>query len=67
MTNEEIEDMLASLTAQHIEIRKDLEFIRETLVKADATITKVSAEVMPTLESVMQSPMLKMLMPKGKK
>jgi len=67
MTNEEIEDMLVSLTAQHIEIRKDLEFIRETLVKADATITKVSAEVMPTLESVMQSPMLKMLMPKGKK
>ncbi len=49
------------------EIRSDLAFIRETLVKADATITKVSAEVMPTLDSVMQSPMLKMLMPKGKK
>jgi len=67
MSDEEIEDMLVSLTAQHLEMREDLKFIKETLVKADETITKVAADVMPTLESVMQSPMLKMLMPKGKK
>ena len=32
-----------------------------TLVNADGTITKVAAEVMPTINELMQSPMLKML------
>lgn len=49
------------------DIRKMLSEIQATLVKADETITKVSAEVMPTIESLTKSPMLKMLMPKGSK
>jgi hypothetical protein len=67
MSNEEMEDMMVSMTKQLIGMRADLDFIRETLVKADTTISKVSAEVMPTLDSLLKSPMLKMLMPKGSK
>lgn len=65
--NEIIEEKIDSLLAEHARMREDLEFIRATLVKADATISKVSAEVMPTLDSLLKSPMLKMLMPKGSK
>jgi hypothetical protein len=43
------------------EIRDSLAFIKSTLVKSDETITKVAAEVMPTINELIQSPMLKML------
>jgi hypothetical protein len=43
------------------EIKETLEFVKETIVKADTTITKVAADVMPTINSLMESPMLKML------
>lgn len=48
-------------------IKKELKFIRETIVKADTTITTVGEQVMPTLNGLMNSPMLKMLIPKEKK
>jgi len=40
---------------------------REDIHASKAVIDKVAAEVMPTVNSLMESPMLKMLMPKGKK
>ena len=43
------------------EIKETLSFIKDTLVNADGTISKVAAEVMPTINELMQSPMLKML------
>lgn len=43
------------------EIKQMLDGIGSTLVTADTTIQKVAAEVMPTLNEVMQSPMLRML------
>lgn len=48
-------------------IKDELKFIRETIVKADTTITTVGEQVMPTLNGLMNSPMLKMLIPKDKK
>jgi hypothetical protein len=62
-----VEARIAKIESDLKSMRETLDFIKETLVKADVTITKVAAEVMPTLDAVMQSPMLKMLMPKGKK
>lgn len=43
------------------EIKETLQFIKDTMVNADATITKVASEVMPTINELVQSPMLKML------
>ena len=43
------------------EIKETLAFIKDTIVNADTTITKVAGEVMPTINDLMQSPMLKML------
>lgn len=43
------------------EIKATLDFIKGTIVKADTTITKVASEVMPTINSLMESPMIKML------
>lgn len=48
------------------EIKGQLADIKETLVNSKSVIDKVAAEVMPTLNALMQSPMLKMLLPKGK-
>lgn len=43
------------------EIKDTLDFVMRTIVKADTTITKVAAEVMPTVDELMKSPILKML------
>lgn len=58
MTDDERMDYIES---QLMEIRETLDFVKTTIVRADETITKVAAEVMPTLDKVMQSPMLRML------
>lgn len=42
-------------------IEQTLEFIKDTMVNADTTISKVAAEVMPTINGLMESPMIKML------
>jgi hypothetical protein len=60
-------EQLADMEASLLIMRRQLDAISETLIKADTTITKVAAEVMPTIEGLMKSPMLKMLMPKGTK
>lgn len=42
------------------EIKGTIDFIRDTVVKADTAITTIAAEVKPTLDSLMEHPMLKM-------
>jgi len=48
-------------------IAETLAFIKETIVKADTAIAKVASEVMPTVNGLAESPMLKMLMGGKKK
>jgi hypothetical protein len=59
--SEYIDDKIDDLQKELTEIRETLEFIKTTMVNADTTITKVAAEVMPTINSLMESPMIKML------
>lgn len=66
MTDEEFMSKLNVIEAELMEARREISFIKDTIIKADATITKVASEVMPTVEALTKSPMLKMLMPKGK-
>ena len=49
-----VEDRLSLIETQ-------LATVIEILTKADNTITKVAAEVMPTVNQLMASPLLKML------
>lgn len=57
----DVDARIRSIEYQLEEIGKTLEFIKNTIVRADSTIDKVAAEVMPTLNQVLESPMLRML------
>lgn len=57
----DLENRIAVLESDIAEIKETLAFIKNTLIKADTTIAKVAAEVMPTINGLMESPMLKML------
>ncbi len=59
------EDRITAVEVQLEEIRETLAFIKETIVKADTTISAVAEQVMPTVNMLMDHPMLKMLV--GKK
>ena len=61
LVDEELHNRIMALEADMAEIKNTLDSIKEVLVKADDTITKVAAEVMPTINGLMESPMLKML------
>ena len=61
------DDRIADLEFEISQMREELTFIKDHIVKAATTIDKVAVEVMPTLDSLMKSPMLKMLLPKEKK
>jgi hypothetical protein len=61
MEENEIDQRLWAIEQELKEIRLMLDNIGQTLVTADTTIQKVAAEVMPTLNQVMESPMLRML------
>lgn len=61
LVDEEIHNRIMALESDLSEIKETLTFIKDTIVNADTTITKVAAEVMPTINELMQSPMLKML------
>lgn len=52
-------DQIDNMEKELEEVHKELQFIKETIVKADTTIAKVAAEVMPTVNSLMEHPMLK--------
>jgi len=57
-------DMLNRITVIEenlIEMRETLDFIKATIVKADTTITAVAEQVMPTVNELMASPVVKML------
>ena len=56
-----VDEQLESLTQEIAEIKKTLDFIRETIVKADTTISTVAEQVMPTVNSLLESPMVRML------
>lgn len=58
-------DFIERLEGQLSEIQSDLTFIKEHIVKSAEVIEKVGAEVMPTLNNIMESPMIKALV--GKK
>jgi hypothetical protein len=48
-------------------IKATLEFIEQHIVKSAETIDKVSKEVMPTIEALMETPLIKLLGMKVKK
>ncbi len=56
-----VDEQLESLTQEIAEIKETLDFIRETIVKADTTISTVAEQVMPTVNSLLESPMVRML------
>lgn len=63
----EMHDDIVRLENEHKELKETLEFIKETMLRADTTIATVAEQVMPTINGLMESPMLKMLgMKKGK-
>lgn len=56
-----MDERLDSIERELSEIKATLDFIRDTIVKADTTITTVAEQVMPTVNSLLDSPMVKML------
>ena len=62
-----VDVQIASMQADLDEIKVTLAAIKETLVNTQGIVQKVAAEVMPTIDSLMKSPMLKMLLPKDKR
>lgn len=62
MTDEStVINKIESLQQDLDEIRGLLHFIKDTIVKADTTITTVATQVMPTVDALMKSPIVKML------
>lgn len=55
------EERFDAIERELSEIKSTLDFIRNTIVKADTTITTVAEQVMPTVNSLLESPMVKML------
>lgn len=60
------EERLARIEEDLGEIRETLVYVKEHIVKSAEVIEKVGKEVMPTLDNLMKSPMLKMLIGKQK-
>ncbi len=59
------EDRISEIERQLAEIRETLSFVKDTIVKADSTISAVAEQVMPTVNMLMDHPMVKMMV--GKK
>jgi hypothetical protein len=55
------DERINAIEADLKEIKETLAFVKDTMVNADTTITKVAGEVMPTINELVNSPMLKML------
>lgn len=62
-----VDVQITAMQADLDEIKETLATIKEAMVNTETVVRKVAAEVMPTIESLMKSPMLKMLMPKDKR
>lgn len=57
----EMDLRISKIESDLSDIQKTLDNIMGILVKADQTITSVAEQVMPTINELMQSPILKML------
>lgn len=55
------DERIAAIESDLNDIKETLDFIKATIVKADTTITTVAEQVMPTVNELINSPMLKML------
>ena len=64
--DETLDSRITSIENDLAEIKSTLESSKTVLVKADDTITKVAGEVMPAIQGVIDSPMLKMFVGKKK-
>lgn len=62
-----IQDELSDIRLTLNEIHQYVMDTREDMTAAKVTIDKVASEVMPTIDNLLKSPMLKMLLPKDKK
>lgn len=62
-----IEESLNEIKETLTDIRRYCVESATDITAAKTTIDKVAVEVMPTINGLLESPMLKMLMPKGKK
>ncbi len=62
MYDDTMDDILARLTR----IEETMTRIEEAILKTTAVVDKVGAEVMPTIEALMENPMIGMLLNKGK-
>lgn len=62
-----IQDELSDIRLTLNEIHQYVVDTREDMTTAKVTIDKVASEVMPTIDNLLKSPMLKMLLPKDKK
>lgn len=58
---EEIMKQFKEIDEELASIKETLTFIKETIVKADTTIGTVAEQVMPVLNDVLKSPLIKML------
>lgn len=72
ITDGQTEPVLIDVQIQMIqedltEMKQTLAFIKENIVRGADVIEKVGKEVMPTVDALTKSPMLKMLLPKEKK
>lgn len=66
--DEETQECIATLQGELAQVKESLADIKESLIfvsgmmaKADEVISSVTKEVMPTIEALTNSPMLKML------
>ena len=59
--NEEHPHQVLTLEEQVKEIKKTVDQILAFMVKADNTMTVIATEIMPAVDEIMKSPMLKML------
>lgn len=49
-----------------VEIKETLTLVKETMLRADGAIANIAGQVMPTIEELSKSPLLKMLGMKSK-
>jgi prefoldin subunit 5 len=61
VTDTEYESAIVDIEKDLDEIKSTLAEVREYMVKADKTISTIADQVMPTIDQLTKSPMLKML------
>jgi len=54
-------ERLTKIEQDLAEIRETLTLVKDTMLKADAAIATIAAQVMPTIDQLTKSPLIKML------